>query len=46
MRGRGMGERLVKGVLESATSQGLRVIAVCPFVKAYMQKHTGAGDTK
>ena len=44
LRRRGIGERLVKDVLASAQTQRLRVIAVCPFVKAYMQKHAGAAD--
>jgi predicted GNAT family acetyltransferase len=38
-RGRGFGEALVKGALEAARSQGLRIVAVCPFVRAYMKKH-------
>ena len=38
-RGRGFGETLVKGVLEAARAEGVRVVAVCPFVRAYLRKH-------
>ena len=34
------GERLVEAALQSAHSAGLRIIAVCPFVKAYLRKHS------
>jgi hypothetical protein len=39
LRGRHLGEALVEAALESARAAGLRVIAVCPFVKAYLRKH-------
>jgi predicted GNAT family acetyltransferase len=39
LRGLHLGERLVEAALQSARSVGLRIIAVCPFVKAYMRKH-------
>ena len=38
-RGRGFGETLVKGALDCARADGLRVVAVCPFVRAYLKKH-------
>jgi predicted GNAT family acetyltransferase len=38
-RGRGYGERLVKSALDLAQAEGLRVKVVCPFVKAYLEKH-------
>jgi len=38
-RGRRMGDALVEAALKDARSSGLRVVAVCPFVKAYLQKH-------
>ena len=38
-RGRRMGDALVETALRDAQSSGLRVVAVCPFVKAYLQKH-------
>lgn len=37
--GRGIGSALVKGVLELARAQGLKVVPRCPFVKAYMDRH-------
>ena len=39
LRGRHVGERLVEAALQSARSAELRIIAVCPFVKAYMRRH-------
>ena len=37
--GRGIGSALVKGVLELARAQGLKVVPRCPFVRAYMDRH-------
>jgi predicted GNAT family acetyltransferase len=42
LQGRGLAATLAKGALESARAQGLRVVAVCPFVRSYMRKHPGA----
>ena len=39
LRGRGVGQTLVKGVLDRAHADGWRVVAVCPFVRAYLDKH-------
>jgi uncharacterized protein len=39
LRGRHIGETLVKAALNEARAGHLRVIAVCPFVKAYLRKH-------
>ena len=38
-RGRGFGQMLVKGALERGRAEGLRIVAVCPFVRAYLRKH-------
>ena len=38
-RGHHVGQTLVEAALEAARSAGLRVVAVCPFVRAYMRKH-------
>jgi predicted GNAT family acetyltransferase len=38
-RGRGLASELAKAAIEAARTQGLRVIAQCPFVKAYLRKH-------
>ena len=40
LRGRHLGDMLVKAALQSARSKGLRIIAVCPFVRVYMRKHS------
>ena len=42
-RGRHFGEALVKGALEAARAEGVRVVAVCPFVRAYIRKHPPTG---
>ena len=43
LRGRHLGDRLVEGAIAHAREQGLRVVAVCPFVKAYLRKHPEHG---
>jgi hypothetical protein len=40
LRGHHLGDRLVEAALQSGRSSGLRIIAVCPFVRAYMRKHS------
>jgi len=42
--GRGVGSILVRGVLEWARVQGLKVAAKCPFVAAYIGKHPEFND--
>ena len=42
LRGHHVGDRLVAAALEAARSAGLRVVAVCPFAKAYLRKHPAA----
>ena len=37
--GKGVGSRLVKGALDQARADGLKVIAECPFVRGYIGKH-------
>jgi len=39
LRGRRIGETLVKAALEAARAAGLRIIAVCPFARAYLRRH-------
>jgi predicted GNAT family acetyltransferase len=39
LRGRGVAEALVKAGLEAAQRQGLRIVPVCPFVRAFLRKH-------
>ncbi len=40
--GRGIGGALVRAGLDYANQHGLKVIALCPFVAAYMQRHPPA----
>jgi predicted GNAT family acetyltransferase len=42
--GKGVGSRLVKGALDQVRARGLKVVAQCPFVKAYIGKHPDYGD--
>jgi len=44
VNGRGHGSTLVKGVLDIARTQGLKVVPVCPFVKAYIDRHPEYAD--
>ncbi|KJC37975.1 GNAT family N-acetyltransferase [Bradyrhizobium sp. LTSP857] len=37
--GKGVGSKLIKGALDQVRAAGLRVVAQCPFVKAYIEKH-------
>jgi predicted GNAT family acetyltransferase len=42
--GRGIGSTLVRGALEEIRAKGLKVVATCPFVVAYMGKHPEFND--
>jgi predicted GNAT family acetyltransferase len=42
-RRRGIGTQLVKAGIASARAEGLRLVAQCPFVRAYLRRHPG-GD--
>jgi hypothetical protein len=44
--GRGIGSQLVRGILDIARTQSLKVDARCPFVKAYLDKHTEYADLR
>jgi hypothetical protein len=44
LSGHGIGSRLVRGALDAARARGLKVVAKCPFVAAYMAKHPEFND--
>lgn len=37
--GQGIGSRLVAGALDDIRARGLRIVPICPFVKAYLRRH-------
>jgi predicted GNAT family acetyltransferase len=39
LRGRHFGEALVEGALEIGRREGLRIVVVCPFARAYLRRH-------
>jgi predicted GNAT family acetyltransferase len=39
LRGRGLAEQLVKAALDRGHAEGLRIVAICPYVRAYLKKH-------
>ena len=44
LQGRGIGSALTRGALEAARAQGLKVVARCPFVSAYIARHAEFAD--
>jgi predicted GNAT family acetyltransferase len=44
LAGKGIGSKLIKGALDQARKRGLQVVALCPFVKAYIEKHDEYAD--
>lgn len=44
MSGHGVGSQLVRGALDQVRARGLKVVAKCPFVSAYIAKHPEYGD--
>jgi uncharacterized protein len=42
--GRGVGSALVQGALDQLRASGMKVIADCPFVKAWIGKHAEYKD--
>ena len=38
LRGRRLGERLVDAALHLGESEGLRIVVVCPFARAYLRR--------
>lgn len=44
LNGRGIGSALARGLLDIARAQGLKVVALCPFVAGYIAKHPEYAD--
>jgi predicted GNAT family acetyltransferase len=44
LSGRGVGTKLIRGLLEMVRAQGLKVVPQCPFVSAFMGKHPEYND--
>ena len=42
--GKGIGSKLIKGVLDQIRADGLKVVAQCPFVKAFIDKNAAYQD--
>jgi uncharacterized protein len=42
--GKGVGWKLIQGALDQVRADGLKVIAQCPFVKAFIEKHADYAD--
>lgn len=37
--GRGVASKLIRAALDAARDEGLKVVAQCPFVAAYIERH-------
>ncbi len=44
LSGKGVGSRLVKGVLDQVRAEGLKAVAECDFVKSWIGKHPQYAD--
>ena len=42
--GKGLGGVLVRSALDTARERGLRVVASCPFVKGWIERHPDYAD--
>lgn len=42
--GQGVGSTLARGALDAARADGLDVIAACPFIKSWIEKHPDYTD--
>ena len=42
--GQGLGARLIQGALADIRARGLHVVPICPFVRAYLDRHPGDRD--
>ena len=44
--GKGIGSALVRGILDIARAQGMKVLPKCPFVSGYIDKHPEYADLR
>ena len=44
VEGKGLGSRLVAGALDDLRARGLKLVALCPFVRAYLRHHHECAD--
>ena len=44
--GRGVGSALARTALDDARAQGLRVLAICPFIDGWITKHPAYEDLR
>jgi len=44
LEGRGIGSKLAHGALEAVRAQGLKVVAECPFIRGYIERHAEFSD--
>jgi uncharacterized protein len=42
--GQGLGGHLVAGALDDIRARGLKLVPICPFVRAYLRRHPEYGD--
>jgi predicted GNAT family acetyltransferase len=44
LEGMGVGSRLAKGALDDVRRRGLKVVARCPFIAAWLKRHPDYAD--
>ena len=44
LSGKGIGSKLIRGALDQVRADGFKVIAQCPFVKAFIEKNADYQD--
>jgi predicted GNAT family acetyltransferase len=42
--GKGFGSRLAQSALDDVRTRGEKVVPLCPFIKAYIERHPEFGD--